>query len=125
MKKTFTIALCVLLFNSANAADFKSVTPEVVNGMTVGWDYDYYFKSSILAPSAVVFNGQASCDRPIVHSTGKPLLPVPFVCFKSEAEARAEAQKEADQFEVNCRNEPTCSTFKIAAKHLKQKLGIQ
>lgn len=113
------------LCHTANASEFVSVTPVTAKDIVIAWEYKFSFKSSALAPSAIVYGHQDACDRPLSRVTGQPLLPVPIMCWKTEVEARAEAQKEADVFEVNCRHEPSCSTFKIEAAKLKQKLGIQ
>lgn len=132
MRKLLVLVFVALFAAApARAATFKSMEPTVVHGVTISWEYQFTFKSSVLAPSEIVYGHQDSCDRPMIADpkTGKPTnrpgIPPAILCFKTESEARIEAQKEADQFEANCYNEPTCSTFKIAAKHLKQKLGMQ
>lgn len=125
MKYAILFLAIILASTTAHAATFVSVTPTVVKEKVISWEYTFSFKSSPLAPSEIVYGHQDACDRPLSRVTGQPLLPVPIMCWKTEVEARAEAQKEADVFEVNCRHEPSCSTFKIEATKLKQKLGIQ
>jgi hypothetical protein len=132
MKKLSILLLASFLFAlPARAADFVSVTPTIIKGMATSWEYKYSFKSSPKAQSALVYGHQDACDRPMRHdpATGKlsnlPLLPQPIICFKTEAEARVQAQKDADTFEKQCRTNPECDTDKIVAKHRKQKVGTK
>jgi hypothetical protein len=132
MKKLSLLFLIALLIPAlSRAADFIDVTPTVVHGVTISWEYRFSYKSSFLAPSLTVYGHQDSCDRPMLADpvtgkpTDKPGIPPAIMCWKTEADARIEAQKEADAFELMCRNEPSCSTFKVVAKHLKQTLGMQ
>lgn len=95
------VLLFVFLTFPARAAEFFEVWPIQVVGKVVQWNYTFMFKRSAKAVAEPAHFVELACDRPILPSTNKPLLPVPAVCFSSESEARESAQKEADQFEKN------------------------
>ena len=101
MKKLTLIGFIFLVPAISQAATFQEMTPDVIKGVTIRWEYKFGFKSSPTSPEEIVTATKDSCDRPVKHSDGQPLFPPAIICFKTEAEARADAQKDADKFEAD------------------------
>jgi len=120
MKKLAIITLTILAVSfPANAYTTHKVTPVVVKGVTVVWEYEFYFTKPPSAEHGSVFIEVYSCASPINHRTGQPLLPHYKGCVNSKAEADVEAGKEAGLFEYQCRHSKECDLDKIGARHKK------
>ena len=80
----------------AHAATFVSE-----NSMMDVWSYVFTVKTQSALMGTPLNVTEYMCNGPINHRTKEPLLPRGTVCYNSEPEARAAAQKEADKFEAD------------------------
>jgi hypothetical protein len=97
MIKHFLIILAItMICFSARAATFVDVQEHVYK-----WDYHFSVKSSSLAVSTPLNVWEIDCiaERKTVGPK-VPIMPFP-TCFDTEAEARVDAQKQADAYEHN------------------------
>lgn len=96
--KLILIIFLVLLPLSANAAEFVNVN----NAVDKAWIYTFNWKTSLFAEAAPVTIYEKNCKYFTAAELAHPeRSPVPVVCFKEEAAARADAQIKADAFEKN------------------------
>jgi hypothetical protein len=105
------------------------VEPIVISSIEARWEYQFSFKSSLLAPTEIFHNFEWNCQLPMVpdpkdplHKPGHPLYPQHAECYNSEAEARVAAQKQADEFEAKYIADGNSTTM-IEAKKLWKKIA--
>jgi hypothetical protein len=120
MKYFILAALIASLAPPVNAATFKSVKevhPIQGNSFIAGWSYEFYWSSPAGAPAAIEHTHEENCYRPRTPD-GKLLFPdVRKRCFNTEAEARVDAQKEADIYEAKERQLGVSSATISGAKN--------